>query len=322
MQENWEVVNLGGRGRGLLARCDIAGGDKILQEVALSAVTVEEWSLGVCHQCFRMAARFSRCADCKHVGWCSKECEIVGAATHHKGGDYSECNALARLDTDILRDGDAALAKLFVKLLCRRAVELAGLVGDEEEGSKVERSMSVLESNAEAVSEDRMSDIAMIAEVVLEALHPAARIEQEVLEAYMYAEQCNSFGIWGQSGRSQGKLVGFGIFPGLCMFNHSCLPNVTISQTVGGTIRTLTAHALAPVAAGEELCISYSEAKLLDDKSQRQAWLNKTYMFECACQLCRAPPAEARELVRGFNKRSYWRLATSVSFARACCKTY
>ena len=133
MQENWEVVNLHGRGRGLVARCDIAGGDKIMQEVALSAVTVEEWSLGVCHQCFRMAARFSGCADCKHVGWCSKECEIAGAESHHKGGDCSECNALARLDTDILRDGDAALAKLFVKLLCRRAVELAVLVGGDEE---------------------------------------------------------------------------------------------------------------------------------------------------------------------------------------------
>jgi hypothetical protein len=38
MQENWEVVNLDGRGRGLIARCDIAGGGKIMQEVALAAV--------------------------------------------------------------------------------------------------------------------------------------------------------------------------------------------------------------------------------------------------------------------------------------------
>ncbi len=78
---------------------------------------------------------------------------------------------------------------------------------------------------------------------------------------------------------------------------------MTISQTAEGTSRTLTAHALRPVAAGEELCISYSEAKLLDDAEARRTWLQRTYLFECQCVLCQAPPAEAREMAREFNRR-------------------
>lgn len=262
----FEVSALEGRGRGLVARREIAGGDTILQEVALASVVLEEWASSVCHQCFRAAMRLSSCAQCQQVGWCSDECESVGGAAH-RSGDCCECEALARLDTDILNVGDAALAKLFVKLLCKRAAELESGEGGDGEGaaSAVDRTLAMLESNEEGMSEERMSDLAMIAEVVLRAV-PAARIEQEVLEGYMCAEQCNSFGIWGDSGKGKGKLLGFGVFPRLCMFNHSCLPNVTISQTVGGRTRTLTAHALAPVAVGEELCISYSEAKLLYDK--------------------------------------------------------
>jgi hypothetical protein len=185
--ENFEVSALDGRGRGLVARREIAGGDTILHEVALAAVVLEEWAHSVCNQCFRtVTTRLSSCAQCQQVGWCSDECEAVGGAAH-RGGDCCECEALARLDTDILNAGDAALAKLFVKLLCKRAAELESGEGGNEEGtaSAVERTLAMLESNEEGMSEERMSDLAMIAEVVLEAVPHAARIEQEVLEGYM-----------------------------------------------------------------------------------------------------------------------------------------
>ena len=251
-----------------------------------------------------MAARLSRCAGCRQVGWCSTECESVGAAAHRSGGKYCECAALARMDTDILRDGDTALAKLFVKLMCRRAREAAaGPDGPRGVGATVEQCLAALESNEDAISEDRLSDLSMIAEVVLETVAPAARIDQEVLEGYLCAEQCNSFGIWGDSGAGRGRLLGFGIFPRLCMFNHSCLPNATISQTVAGSVRHLSAHTLLPIAAGEELCISYSEAKLLNDRDARRAWLSQTYCFQCACILCRTPCPEAKDAVRSFNNR-------------------
>jgi len=207
-----------GRGRGVFARRPIAGGEAILSECALAAVVLEEWSSAVCHQCFRQVARLNGCAKCKQVGWCSSECANAGGHSHaRRGGSCCECDALARLDTAILNEGDVALAKLFVKLLCRRAVESEA---SGAEDGVVDKSLDLLESNEDAMSEDRRSDLAMIAEVVLDAVPSPGHIEQELLEGYMCAEQCNSFGIWGESGKGKGKLLGFGIFPRLCMFNH------------------------------------------------------------------------------------------------------
>lgn len=72
----------------------------------------------------------------------------------------------------------------------------------------------------------------------------------------MLNQKVHLAGIWGDSGVVRGKLLGFGIFPRLCMFNHSCLPNVTISQAVcsereGFRTRTLSAHVLDAVQAGQ-----------------------------------------------------------------------
>ena len=229
------VQNLAGRGRGVVAERPLEAGEILLQEVPLAAVVLEEFSSTVCHQvrtstagantefradvcsmqCFSAVRSLTCCPGCRAIGWCGEACQRVGAEAHQRWG---ECAALARLDTDILRDADAALAKLFVKLLCRCAMEAA-----EEDGKGLAaRSLALLESNEEAVSDERASDLAMIAEVVLDAVPPHARsvrsttkytdqrycllrelltltdlirIEQEELEAYMCAEQCNSFGV-------------------------------------------------------------------------------------------------------------------------------
>ena len=131
---------------------------------------------------------------------------------------------MGKLNTDILNEGDVALAKLFVKILCKRAMESE--TGGVKVGT-VDSQLGLLETNEEGMSEDRLSDLSMIAEVVLDALPSTAHIEQEALEGYMCAEQCNSFGIWGETGKGQGKLLGFGIFPRLCMFNHRCYERKT-----------------------------------------------------------------------------------------------
>ena len=183
----WEVCTVDGQGRGMFARRDIAGGEAILSEKALAAVVLEEWSSRVCHQCFRQVARISGCPKCKQVGWCSNECARAGEAVHaRRWGSCCECDALRKLNADILNEGDVALAKLFVKILCRRAVESEA--GGEVVGA-VDSQLKLLESNEEAMSDDRLSDLAMISEVVLDALPPAAHIEQEALEGYMCAEQ-------------------------------------------------------------------------------------------------------------------------------------
>lgn len=123
------------------------------------------------------------------------------------------------------------------------------------------------------------------------------------LEALLIAEQCNSFGLWRTKPPRQGTLVGFGVFPRLCMLNHACLPNVTVAASQRPPRAVLRAMALVDVKKGEELCISYSEAHLLKDKQARQNWLAKTYLFECSCDLCKCEDSEATALVATFEKR-------------------
>lgn len=81
----------------------------------------------------------------------------------------------------------------------------------------------------------------------------------QVLEYLLCAEQCNSFGLWRSRPPRLGSLVGFGIFPSMCMLNHNCLPNVTVMQEQRPPKAVLRAYTISPVQEGEELCISYSE---------------------------------------------------------------
>ena len=169
--DGFSIESLDGRGRGVVSRRPLNGGDVIMQEIPLASVVLEEWAAYVCHQCFCMVPRLASCAACKQVGWCSEECERIGAVAHRAGGSHCECDALKRLDADVLRDGDTALAKLFVKLLCRRVVE-AGAGGAE---GMVDSSLALL---------DRQLAVELNAEVEiqsdLQVGYVAAQLDPEI----------------------------------------------------------------------------------------------------------------------------------------------
>lgn len=80
------------------------------------------------------------------------------------------------------------------------------------------------------------------------------------------------------------------IAPGAALLNHSCAPNCVVS--FGG--RWVHVRTLRPVAAGEQLCISYGPlASREGDPAVRRAWLRARYHFTCSCSACqtdRIPP--------------------------------
>lgn len=91
-----------------------------------------------------------QCAGCENIIWCSKECRAA-ADRQHLG---MECECMAKLDVTLLNEGDAALAKLFVKILCARAQD-DGAQGFEE-------SVGMLESNVDKIDVDRLSELGMV----------------------------------------------------------------------------------------------------------------------------------------------------------------
>lgn len=73
-------------------------------------------------------------------------------------------------------------------------------------------------------------------------------------------------------------------------FNSSCQPNV--SNYWDERMRKITFWATRAVAAGEELCISYSPG--LAVREERRRWLQAAFGFVCRCAACGREGAELR----------------------------
>jgi len=91
----------------------------------------------------------------------------------------------------------------------------------------------------------------------------------------------NSFGIWETPLVDESELMGFAVYPKPSFFNHNCRPNVAKVRR-GRALGFVTTR---PIAAGEELCISYGhmEGMALEE---RQRELREGWFFDCRCGRC------------------------------------
>ncbi|RFU77846.1 set domain-containing 5 [Trichoderma arundinaceum] len=81
------------------------------------------------------------------------------------------------------------------------------------------------------------------------------------------------------------------IFLEASRINHACRHNA--QNTWNENIRRLTIHAVRDIEEGEEITISYLGAT--SDYAERQAFLKRTFFFDCGCELCSLPPAQRAE---------------------------
>jgi hypothetical protein len=77
-----------------------------------------------------------------------------------------------------------------------------------------------------------------------------------------------------------------GVYPTICLINHSCLPNAHNSWNSEAKCETI--HAIRFIKAGEEITISYEKGGPF---SSRRAHLKNAFGFNCNCSLCILPPA-------------------------------
>ena len=77
---------------------------------------------------------------------------------------------------------------------------------------------------------------------------------------------------------------GQAIYPIGCLFNHSCRPNLEVQYDEEINNETLVAYCKAPIAVGDELCISYIDEEM--DFRGRQQQLEEHYLFRCGCPAC------------------------------------
>lgn len=83
-----------------------------------------------------------------------------------------------------------------------------------------------------------------------------------------------------------GSAIG-GVYPTICLINHSCLPNAHNSWNSETKCETI--HAIRYIKAGEEITISYDQG---GPSESRHAHLKEAFGFDCNCALCSLPPAD------------------------------
>jgi SET domain len=77
-----------------------------------------------------------------------------------------------------------------------------------------------------------------------------------------------------------GSTIG-GIYPTICLINHSCLSNA--HQSWNSDTNSETIHAIRPIRSGEEITISYDAG---GSYASRHTLLKAAFGFDCDCTLC------------------------------------
>lgn len=78
-----------------------------------------------------------------------------------------------------------------------------------------------------------------------------------------------------------------GVYPTICLINHSCHPNSHNSWDSNAEHENL--YAIRPIRVGEEITISYDQG---GPSSVRQAFMKDAFGFDCACTRCSLPSSE------------------------------
>ncbi|XP_064095587.1 SET and MYND domain-containing protein 4-like [Macrobrachium nipponense] len=89
--------------------------------------------------------------------------------------------------------------------------------------------------------------------------------------------QINCYGV-----EHEMKRIGAGIYPTLSLVNHSCNPSAK-HYTRG---RNMILRAVRPIAAGEEVTISYTPDYLDEEREKRRKHLAEKYHIACECDAC------------------------------------
>lgn len=78
-----------------------------------------------------------------------------------------------------------------------------------------------------------------------------------------------------------------GVYPTICLINHSCLPNAHNSWNSGTQCETI--HAIRNIKSGEEITISYDKG---GPSGSRRTYLQGAFGFDCSCGICSLPPTD------------------------------
>mmetsp|Transcript_29551 Transcript_29551/g.81202 ORF Transcript_29551/g.81202 Transcript_29551/m.81202 type:complete len:483 (-) Transcript_29551:19-1467(-) len=273
-------------GRFAVASRALRPGEVAMRTPPLAAVLHEQCRGRRCDWCFVATASDasakppSRCARCKAVFYCGRECQEAD----WKAGHRVECTARAGLEGALVASGLPGHDALKDALLAGRCVRAAEHHTD----------------GAVAPASGRLTDL----ETLEDRMGPIEREQLERIAAVLASHAPKLLACPSAEGaaRAFGALcrfrnnnfavvddliiaIGAGCYPKGAALNHSCAPNCMLGYELApGQAPRQVVRVMEPVAKGAELTHSYVELAL--PTWERRAQLQDGYGFDCACVAC------------------------------------
>ena len=104
------------------------------------------------------------------------------------------------------------------------------------------------------------------------------RVMVSSLDSWIFADKNHQT----QEFENKQRVIAHGLFPTLCLLNHSCDNNV-YKYFAGDTV-VVIAH--KNILEGEEVTEEYFPSVQAFPKDQRRIWLMEHYWFDCQCYAC------------------------------------
>ncbi|XP_066953491.1 histone-lysine N-methyltransferase SMYD3-like [Macrobrachium rosenbergii] len=289
------------KGRGLVATRDIKPGEVLGVERAFAVALRQDCLFRNCSTCTQVCVNILPCPGCSKVVFCSKSCRVKGLSEDH----WLECKILSSvlahgLDTKacsykLLKTWSFRQMKSICNKLKRDRPTLPEKLGFDKSGKYSSSSFQAiyhLDQDLETFPFEEVISLCMDAFRLAKLVELSKRFFVDKLgkpvpvskEDFLYTCKIlvNNYAKFIQNSFGTARQEVMELFPAKSLINHSCYP--AISTNLFG--RDSFWYAVKPIAAGEELTVSYIPDFSIQPKQQRKRDLVTVQNIVCSCQAC------------------------------------
>ncbi|XP_015903382.1 histone-lysine N-methyltransferase SMYD3 [Parasteatoda tepidariorum] len=246
-------------------------GELIMSCEPYAHVLNNEFKGKFCDFCIKQNKGLKKCAQCSFSYYCDKNCQVKAWNLHKL-----ECKFIK------IFEGEKPyfLARLIALILLKIKKHGSDEPFVEVDGRKV--SMASLMSHADDIKQDPV-DSQTVKDLFITLQRYIGSSNMSSLEylTEIYGKTViNSFSICHEM-----QSIGWGLYLGASIFDHSCDPNAV--QIFDGTILSVRMRKNVPHRDLKQVYISYLNEILLTEERQKMLW--EKYYFHCKCSCCTDP---------------------------------
>jgi len=287
---SWDSV----KERKIVSCQDISFGELIMVEQAFVKTMGLEFFDKYCHYCWKdLKGSGTPCLRCDQLLFCSTNCRDLLDKKYHS----TECGFVSNF-----LEKDPKLL-LVARMLIQTGIDKALKIWKNSKNLNDRETTKKYESNYESVLRLKYykDDFELIEDYILDAIYLRMWLEkkssdccnwsdekrfqlEQLILIHFYQIKINLISIPApvDSTKINSSLnIGYGLFPTIAMFNHSCKPDIFIFNQ-DNHLRVYTAR---EIKAEQEIFFCYDASIFRHTYQDRKERL-KLYRFECKCQHC------------------------------------